>query len=44
MAFGILANAARDIYKVGHGGFLGALLTLTPDPLYSWYAGRTELW
>lgn len=27
-----------------HGGFLGALLTLAPDPLYAWYEGRTELW
>jgi putative membrane protein len=27
-----------------HGGLLGALITLAPYPLYTWYQGRTELW
>lgn len=27
-----------------HGGFLGALITLAPFPLYAWYVGRAELW
>lgn len=27
-----------------HGGFLGALITFAPRPLYDWYAGRTVLW
>jgi putative membrane protein len=27
-----------------HGGFLGALITLAPIPLYGWYIGRAELW
>jgi putative membrane protein len=27
-----------------HGGLLGALVTLAPFPLYTWYAGRTGPW
>jgi putative membrane protein len=27
-----------------HGGFLGALITFAPRPLFDWYGGRTELW
>jgi len=27
-----------------HGGLLGALITLSPYPLYAWYHGRTEPW
>ncbi|HME96224.1 MAG TPA: cytochrome c oxidase assembly protein [Methylomirabilota bacterium] len=27
-----------------HGGLLGALITLAPQPLYAWYRGRTEVW
>jgi putative membrane protein len=27
-----------------HGGILGALITLAPQPLYQWYRGRPELW
>jgi len=27
-----------------HGGLLGALITMAPQPLYAWYRGRTELW
>ena len=27
-----------------HGGLLGALITLAPYPLYTWYQGRTKLW
>jgi putative membrane protein len=27
-----------------HGGVLGALITLAPQPIYRWYRGRTELW
>ncbi len=27
-----------------HGGLLGALITLAPQPLYLWYSGRTGLW
>lgn len=27
-----------------HGGILGALITLAPQPIYHWYRGRTEVW
>ncbi|MRX52262.1 cytochrome c oxidase assembly protein [Paracoccus sp. S-4012] len=27
-----------------HGGFLGALITLAPVPLYPWYEGHTQIW
>jgi putative membrane protein len=27
-----------------HGGILGALITLAPQPIYQWCRGRTELW
>jgi putative membrane protein len=27
-----------------HSGLLGALITLAPYPLYTWYRGRTEPW
>ncbi|MDB5381032.1 MAG: putative rane protein [Rhodospirillales bacterium] len=27
-----------------HGGFLGALITLAPFPLYDWYVDRAEFW
>ena len=27
-----------------HGGLLGALITMAPQPLYAWYRGRTHFW
>ena len=27
-----------------HSSLLGALITMAPYPLYSWYRGRAELW
>jgi putative membrane protein len=27
-----------------HGGFLGALVTFSPNVLFGWYIGRTEFW
>lgn len=27
-----------------HGGLLGGLITMAPQPLYTWYRGRTEVW
>jgi putative membrane protein len=27
-----------------HGGFLAALITLAPVPLFGWYIGRSEVW
>ena len=27
-----------------HGGLLGALITMAPQPLYAWYRDRTQVW
>jgi hypothetical protein len=37
-----LAGAA--FATLTHGGFLGALITLAPFPLYDWYVDRAEFW
>jgi putative membrane protein len=38
------AALAASFVTFLHGGLLGALITLAPDPLYAWYLGRTQLW
>ncbi|MFC1457977.1 cytochrome c oxidase assembly protein [Microvirga arabica] len=40
VAFGIAAGFLTLI----HSGFLSALITFAPDPLYEWYLNRTATW
>jgi cytochrome c oxidase assembly factor CtaG len=38
------AGIAAGFLTMLHGGFLSALITFAPQPLYPWYEGRTAAW
>jgi putative membrane protein len=39
-----VAGMAAAFATMLHGGFLGALITFSPNVLFGWYIGRTEFW